>query len=123
MNNELIEELANRGETFNEADIVFITKDATGEIIWLENGNETAGLIHIVERHGDDFKRTSGLNVEEIPVFLERVVSQGVVVSNLPSKARTGYTRIYDYDGSYYTVTGIGTNGFIVTAYPTPKEG
>ena len=52
-----IQELRNRGEKFNEEKIVFITKDATGQIIWLEKGNNLAGLEHIMQRHEKDFKK------------------------------------------------------------------
>ena len=30
--------------------------------------------------------------------------------------------RVYEYKGNYYTMTGIGTNGFIVLAYPFRKD-
>lgn len=29
-----------------------------------------------------------------------------------------GFERVYYYEGSYYVMTGIGTNGYIVSAYP-----
>ncbi len=29
-----------------------------------------------------------------------------------------GYERVYFYEGRYCVVAGIGTNGFIVSAYP-----
>ena len=29
-----------------------------------------------------------------------------------------GYERVYPYEGEYSIITGIGTNGFIVSAYP-----
>ena len=122
MNKELIKELATTGASFNENEIIFVTKDATGQIVWLEKGNEKSGLAHIIERHMDDFAKAIGLTEETLPQFLENVISKGMIVSNVPSNAGTGYTRVYDYDGNYYTVTGIGTNGFIVTAYPTSKE-
>ncbi len=122
MNKELIEELVKAGVAFTDEDIIFITRDATGQIVWLEKGNERAGLVHIVERHMDDFSKALGLTEEKLPRFLEEVVTKGTVVSNTTSDLRTGYSRVYDFDGNYYTVTAIGTNGFIVTAYPTPKE-
>ena len=46
-----IQELRNRGEKFNEEKMEFISKDATGQIIWLEKGNNFAGLEHIMQRH------------------------------------------------------------------------
>lgn len=29
-----------------------------------------------------------------------------------------GYERVYYYEGEYHVVVGVGTNGFIVSAYP-----
>lgn len=29
-----------------------------------------------------------------------------------------GFTRQYYYEGNYYVVAGIGSNGYIVSAYP-----
>lgn len=123
MEEDLIRQLQQTGASFTREDIVFITKDSTGQIVWLEIGNETAGLTHIIERHLDDFTRSLGLSKEDLPGFLKDVVSNGSVVSNMPSKGGTGFNRVYDFDGSYYTVTAIGNNGFIVTAFPNPKEG
>ena len=31
---------------------------------------------------------------------------------------RMGYEHVYHYEGEYRIITGIGTNGFIVSAYP-----
>ncbi|MCR5108016.1 MAG: hypothetical protein K6B28_07610 [Lachnospiraceae bacterium] len=122
MNKKLLKELSDSGVLFTESDVVFITKDETGQIVWLEIGNKEVGLTHIIERHLDDFSNAIGLTKDTLPSFLEDVISKGRIVSNTLSSTRKGYTRVYDYDGNYYTVTGIGSNGFIVTAYPTPKE-
>lgn len=34
-----------------------------------------------------------------------------------------GFERVYSYQGNYYIVIGIGTNGFIISAYPHKKGG
>ena len=34
-----------------------------------------------------------------------------------------GFERVFSYEGNYYIVTGIGTNDFIVSAYPHKKGG
>ena len=44
----LKKELRNSNIKFNEKDMVFITRDKTGQIFWLENGNSSAGLKHIM---------------------------------------------------------------------------
>ena len=80
MNKELIRELVAAGVSFTEDEIVFITKDATGQIVWLEKGNEKAELTHIINRHLDDFSNAIGLTEESLPRFLEDVVSKGTVL-------------------------------------------
>ena len=59
----LKKELRNNNIKFNEKDMVFITRDKTGQIIWLENGNSSAGLKHILDGkdgspgHAKDFEK------------------------------------------------------------------
>jgi hypothetical protein len=56
---------------------------------------------------------------------LENVVSYGLVVSNIIKtvNGRKGYDRIYYYGGKHYVLAGIGTNGFVVSAYPIDLQG
>lgn len=123
---ELIQELKNNNIKFSEKDIQFITRDKTGQIVWLETGNSSAGLNHILEGngitkgHAGDFQKAFGLSKSEVPAYLEKVISNGDVVSNTlkPIGNHMGYERVYYYNGNYHMVTGIGTNGFIVSAYP-----
>jgi len=124
--NDLIQELVRKGTKFSERDMLFITRDATGQIVWLEKGSPRAGLEHIIygngitQGHAEDFFRAFGISTEEIPSFLEQVISHGKVVSNIlkPVGNGMGFERVYYYEGSYYVMTGIGTNGYIVSAYP-----
>lgn len=100
--------------------------DATGQTVWLERGNKSAGLEHILNGdgktpgHAADFKNAFGINRDNIPAFLSNVITNGQVVSNTLkiTNGRQGFERIYYYDGKHYVLTGIGTNGFIVSAYP-----
>ena len=119
-----IQELRNRGEKFNEEKIVFITKDATGQIIWLEKGNNLAGLEHIIQRHSEHFEKAFGFKQEQIPNFLEDVITHGTIISNKITmrNGREGFERIYERSGNYYILAGIGSNGFIVSARPAQKE-
>ena len=53
------------------------------------------------------------------------MIQNGTVISNKIvsiGSGRQGYERVYEYKGNYYTMTGIGTNGFIVSAYPVRKD-
>lgn len=123
---QLIQELRDNKVKFSEKDIKFITKDKTGQTVWLENGNPGAGLKHILDGngstkgHADDFQKALGISRENVPAYLEKVISNGKIIENRikPIGNRMGYERVYYYNGNYHIVTGIGTNGFIVSAYP-----
>lgn len=123
---QLIQELKSSNTKFSEKDMLFITKDKTGQTVWLEKGSSGAGLKHILDGdgtttgHANDFQKAFGISRSEVPAYLEKVISNGKVVSNTlkPIGNRMGYERVYYYNGNYHVVTGIGTNGFIVSAYP-----
>ena len=123
---QLIQELKDNNIKFSEKDIQFITKDKTGQTVWLESGSSGAGLKHILDGNGNtkghagDFQKAFGISRADIPAYLEKVITNGKIVENKikPIGKRMGYERTYYYNGNYHVVTGIGTNGFIVSAYP-----
>lgn len=116
---EYLQELINNNWKFTEKEIVFITKDKEGTLIWLERGNRTAGLEHIISRHAYDFESAFSLKENEIPLYLYNAITYGDIIRSTPSKIPGGIDRVYKYDGQYYTFVGLGGNGFIVTAHPT----
>jgi len=128
---ELIAGLEKSGVKFTKENIVFITKDGTGQTVWLETGNASAGLKHILDGdgrspgHASDFEKAFGVTRDNIPSYLAKVISNGTVVSNKLVKkgSREGYERTYYYEGNHYVITGIGTNGFVISAYPKKKKG
>lgn len=119
-------ELEAAGVKFTKEDVLFVTKDKTGQLVWLEKGNQRAGLEHILNGSGNtgghaaDFERAFGLSKAQIPAFLEKVISKGKIVSTITKlvNGKPGFERIYEYDGKHFVLAGIGTNGFIVSAYP-----
>ncbi|MDD6711515.1 hypothetical protein [Sharpea porci] len=128
---ELKSELKDKNVKFNENDLIFITRDKTGQIVWLEKGNSSAGLMHILDGkngspgHARDFERALGIKREDIGLYLKKVIKKGSVVRNRLiniGNGKWGYERCYEYKGNYYIMTGIGSNGFIVTAYPIRKD-
>lgn len=127
----MIDQLTKAGVKFNPNDVLFVTKDKTGQLVWLETGNKVAGLEHILHGdgrsrgHASDFKKALGLETNQVSGYLQKVITHGSVISNTikPIGNRMGFERIYSYEGNYYIVTGIGTNGFIVSAYPHKKGG
>ena len=120
----LIKELNNSDIKFTEKDILFITRDKTNQIVWLEKGNKFAGFEHIKSRHGQDFVKAFNFNEDTLHESLYKVIKFGNIVDD-HIEIRNGIssiTRVYDYEGAYYLLTGIGINGFIVTARPQKKE-
>lgn len=117
---ELVQELKRRKEKFKEEDILFITRVPTREILWLEKGSSTAGFEHIKQRHTQDFLKKFGVKQNKIPSFLKKVVEEGTIVSESSriQGDREQIKRIYLYQNQYHVITALGTNGFIVSAYP-----
>ncbi len=125
----LLNQLKEAKVKLTEEDVLFVTKDKTKQILWLEKGNQKAGLTHILDGdgktagHAKDFQDALGISREEVSTYLKKIISEGDVVSNelKPVKNRMGYERIYYYKGKYYLLVGIGTNGFVSSAYPISK--
>ena len=123
----LVKDLLNKGVKINLKETLFVIKDKTGMVVWLEKGSTKGGLLHILDGngkspgHAGDFKNALGLSRGEIPTYIRTVVSNGKLVSSktvVVGNGRIGYERIYYHGGKYHLVTGIGTNGYIVSAYP-----
>jgi len=120
----LMNELKMSGAKFKKDDIVFIAKDKGGQLVWLENGNDTAGLIHIVKRHGKDFEAKHNISKSEIKIHLKKIFTDGDVKYSrvIYKNGKAGMEKLYQYKKKYYLLSGIGTNGFIVTCYPIDNE-
>lgn len=117
----LIAELESNGVKFTRKDMLFVTRDKTGQIVWLEKGNAGSGMGHIKSRgHDEQIAKAFNIPKAEVEAYLWKVVSQGSIVKNelKPIGNRMGYERVYHYEGEYCIIAGIGTNGFIVSAYP-----
>jgi hypothetical protein len=56
--------------------------------------------------------------------FLLNDIDIYIIVDNkkVVRYGKEGYERIYAYNGQYVILTAIGSNVFIVTAYPKRKE-
>lgn len=114
--NHLMDELRRSGVKFKEEDVVLVAKTKKNELVWLEKGNITKGLEHILIRHEEDLKRKFGLRKEDIPSFVKDVFTNG---TELSSKLKNGgYQKEYLYKGKHIIISGVGTNGFIVSIYP-----
>lgn len=116
-----IAEMETSGAKFARENVVFTTRDATGQVIWLEKGSKAAGLDHLKARkHLEQLAKYLGTNEQNVPRMLRNIIRDGHIVSNKVVKRgnRTGFERKYEYNGKRIILAAIGANGFLVTAYP-----
>lgn len=122
----LISQLEAQSEKFDKDNVVSITQNSSGAIIWLEKGHlgdRPSGLAHIVDAHGADFARHS-ISKSEIPQYIMTAVKHGVIVGY---QGRGHGRPIYEftYDGIKRRIAiTIGSNGYVVGANPksVPEE-
>lgn len=88
-----MEELRASGNKFTVEDFLMITNIKKGELVWLEQGNSSVGLIHIIERHKNDLERKYGITEEKIPVFVKDVFTDGIEISS--KEKNSGLEKIY----------------------------
>lgn len=121
---ELINELVSQGVKINVDDVVAITEDSLGNIVWLEKGHlgkNAAGLKHILDKHESQFNK-QGISTEEIPQYLMTAVKTGHVVDYQgKGTSRPIYEFVYEGKTRRVAIT-IGDNGFIVGANPKTVE-
>ncbi|PTR34270.1 hypothetical protein C8J98_102458 [Luteibacter sp. OK325] len=109
-----LDTLAANGVRFTSQNVVATGTTSEGAVVFLETGSQTAGLQHIIERHGDDFV-SKGIAQSDIPAVVMEAVTRGTIVGT------NGSAPVYQitYGGvSKYISVGVGSNGFIVRANP-----
>ena len=118
---DLIAEVIKNGEKISPDDVLLIAKDPNGKIVWIEKGNSSAGLQHIVDQHGSEFNG-KGISNDDIPAYVMSAVTQGKVVGSQGKRnPRTIYE--FEYNGKKQRVAvQVSENGFIVSANPKKTE-
>jgi len=111
----LITELRASGARFTESAIQGITRSIAGRIIWLESGGATAGLTHIMARHGTQFAQWGLRSAQQVSDLLLRVVGTQAPVS-VAGDAQDFVVMIDGVERMVRIV--ISSNGYIVTAHP-----
>ena len=120
----MIKPLIDAGVKFYAKDVIFVTHDKKGRLIWLETGNSNSGLNHIVLKHSDDFLNKHNVTQEQIPNHIKSIVQTGNVeyCRTVRKGNRDGLEILYSKENQYYLLSGVGTNGFMVSAYPIDKD-
>lgn len=113
----LIDEVIANGDKISPDKVVMITRDPSGKIVWLESGNSTSGLQHIINEHGHQFNG-KGISNEDIPDYVLEAVYQGNIVGTQGKKnPRTVYE--FTYNGVRQRIAvQVSENGYIVGANP-----
>lgn len=94
---------------------------AKSGIVFLEKGSERAGLTHIWMHHGPEFAQLCKVTSEhQLQQYLYNVMSRGLASMWAYKPARGGLLIVYKLPGLFLHVI-MGSNGYIVTAYPTTK--
>lgn len=78
----LLNELRQSGVKFTEKEVIMITKTRKNELVWLEKGNKSKGLEHILLRHEKDLERKFRVKKQEIPNFVKDVFTNGIETSS-----------------------------------------
>ncbi len=119
---ELIDEVKARGDKISEKDVVFITKDKNGKIVWLEKGHSASegklpsGLVHIKHRHSSQFN-DKGIPNNLISKVIKKAVKEVKIVGT-SGKNRDVYETKVNGRVVHIAIT-ISDNGYIVGAHPT----
>ena len=114
----LIDEVIANGYKISPEKVVLITRDPTGKIVWLEEGNSSSGLQHIIDRHGHEFNG-KGIANSDIPDYVLEAVYQGNTVGTQGKRnpPRTVYEFVYNGQTQRIAIQ-VGSNGYIVGANP-----
>ncbi|WP_271002848.1 pre-toxin TG domain-containing protein [Listeria seeligeri] len=108
---DLLDELSKSDAKYNPDDVVMVTKNTEKDLLWLEYGNNKAGLNHIEVRHANDFSKR-GIN--NIPEFIYDMLKNKPI--SIVESSR-GLNATYLVNGKKYLIA-YGKNGFIVSVYP-----
>ncbi len=116
----LIQEVKQSGLKINTEDVIGITKDASGKIVWLEKGHlgeRPSGLAHILDEHQSQFNDL-GVATNDIGDCVLSAVGRGKIVGYQgKGTGRPIYEVSYHGEKILVAVT-VGSNGYIVGANP-----
>lgn len=112
-----INELKKAKVKFNEEDVIFVIRDKTNQLLWLEEGNDLAGLNHILERR-KKLITEFGFNREKVILLIKNILLEGETLYQIVTtrQGKPGYERLCKYKDRYF-ILAIGLNGFIISIY------
>lgn len=96
-----------------------IAKKPDEAIVFVEIGNERSGLQHIGKKHANDFFNR-GISEDQILDAVMTAVVNGRILG-VQGRSRSVY-RVEFNDATQYISVDVGSNGYIVSANPTPQK-
>ncbi|MFC6295295.1 pre-toxin TG domain-containing protein [Lactiplantibacillus daoliensis] len=93
--NALLQQLKAKGVKYSAKDVLMVTKNSDGKLMWLEKGSSRAGLKHIQQRHAREFKER-GIAQKDIPRALDRAIKSKPIKSGA---SKVGPYSEYRVDG------------------------
>lgn len=94
-------------------------------VIWIEEGNDKAGLKHIVERHSEEFDYR-GIPEDKIAELVEAATTLGTLAGRQGKEDRRPPPRpilvLYFYGKPFAVAISVGSNGFVVGMNPRNFE-
>lgn len=119
---ELIAAVQENGDSITPENVVLIARDKNNKIVWIETGNSSAGLNHIIDRHGSEFNG-KGISNDELPTYIMEAVTKGTIVGQQGKRNPRSIYK-FEYNGKeQYVAIQVSENGFIVSANPRKSEG
>ena len=95
---------------------------ANTKLLYLERGNEAAGLHHIWQQHGQNFKdKFKVTNEDDCSKYIKFRMEFGLNSTHGYQKDNVhgGFAIMYQVDEKNCLIVVFGSNGFIVSAYPS----
>ena len=91
--------------------------------IYLEDGDTTSGLEHIMASHGGDLERKFGVTGKQaVADYIHSIVLQGDTCTfGFQENSTSGFNVCYEIGRKSYLQMIVSDSGFIVTAYPRRK--
>jgi filamentous hemagglutinin len=114
----LIAEVQARGDKISPNEVLGITRDLSGQIVWLEVGHldgKPSGLIHILDRHKKELNM-AGIASSDIPEFILTAAARGRIIGYQGHGTGRAIYEIAYKGVKYKIAVSVGSNGYIVGA-------